>query len=66
MDDGGDNGTSSLRVEVRADAAKLANPVIAGFGNRRNLVGKRCTCGRVGSQSGVSIFTKFFYVYTQP
>ena len=34
MDDGGGNGTSSLRVEVRADAAKLTNVVIAGFGNR--------------------------------
>ena len=39
MDDGGGNGTSSLRVEVRTDAAKLTNVVITGFGNRRNLVG---------------------------
>ena len=38
MDDGGGNGTNSFRVKVRADAAKLTNVVIAGFGNRRNLV----------------------------
>ena len=40
MNDGGGDGRSCFGIEVRADASKLTNVVIAGFGNRGNLVRK--------------------------
>ena len=41
MNDGGGNGRGCFEIEVRADASKLMNMVIAGFGNRGNLI---CKC----------------------
>jgi len=41
VDDGSGDGGGSLGVDVRADAAKLTNVVIARFGNRGNVVRKR-------------------------
>ena len=38
MNDRGGNGRSCFGIEVRADSSKLTNMVIAGFGNRRNLI----------------------------
>ena len=33
MNDGGGNGRSCFGIEVRADASKLTNMLIAGFGH---------------------------------
>jgi len=38
MNDGDDNGRSCFGIDVRADASKLTNMVIAGFVNRGNLI----------------------------
>ena len=38
MNDGGSNGRSCFGIEVGADASKLTNMAIAGFGNGGNLI----------------------------
>jgi len=38
VNDGGGNGRGCCGIEVRVDTVKLTNTIVAGFGEKRNLV----------------------------